>query len=146
MKESDLEAFYSHLSEVRPIIEKFCALNGFELVDQKSLGRYPRIRIKRPGMVRCWFDLSMELDTNGRRYEKFSRDIPYELSAGAYVDVQDGSKYGSRFQKSVSCFSGTPFGRVPAILQNEMQKYLPRIDGWDMDSLKDKGQKIELGS
>lgn len=110
------------------------------------MGRYPRIRIERSGPTIIWFDLWMELDRNGRRYEQFRRDLPYELSAGAYIDVPDGSKYGIRFSKCFQCFSGKPFDEVSAVLQGEMQKHLGALEEWDSQYLKDNGTKTQLGT
>jgi len=88
----------------------------------------------------------MELDEKGQRFEKFRRDLPYGLSAGAYVDEQDGSKYGVRFQKGLICFSAKPFDQVGAVLQNEMEKHLPTLEQWDAQHLKDNGKKVQLGT
>lgn len=146
MDEADFTALNEHLQEVRPIFDIFCAQHGFAYVDRRSLGRYPRIRIERAGALRIWFDLWMEFDKDGRRVERFRRDLPYELSAGAYADEQDGSKYGARFQKAIQCFSGKPFEQISAILQGEMERHLSTIEAWDLQYLKDHGEKVQLGS
>jgi hypothetical protein len=146
MNEADFAALNEHLQEMRPIFDDFCTRNGFVYVDRKSLGRYPRIRIEKPGATKIWFDLWMESDKDGQRFERFRRDLPYELSAGAYVDVQDGSKYGTRFQKSLQCFSDKPFDQVGAVLQNEMQKHFHTLEEWDTPYLKDNGEKVQLGT
>jgi len=145
MDEANFAALNEHLQEVRPIFDGFCARNGFEYVDQRSLGRYPRIRIEKSGATNIWFDLWMELDKDGHRIEQFSRGLLYELSAGAYVDVQDGSKYGTRFQKALQCFSGKPFDQISVVLQREMQKHLPVLKEWDVQYLKNNGKKVQLG-
>jgi hypothetical protein len=146
MNEADFATLNEHLQEVRPIFDDFCARNGFVYVNPKSLGRYPRIRIERPGAPTIWFDLWMEFDKDGHRFERFRRDLPYELSAGASVFVDDGSKYGVRFDKCFQCFSGKPFDQVGAVLQNELQKHLPTLAQWDVQYLKDNGKKVQLGS
>ncbi|HEY2585399.1 MAG TPA: hypothetical protein VGI81_06535 [Tepidisphaeraceae bacterium] len=146
MDEADFAVLNEHLKELQPILDDFCARNGFVYVNRKSLGRYPRIRIERTGTTKIWFDLWMEYDKDGRRFERFRRDLPYELSAGAYVDVQDGSKYGTRFGKVIQCFSGKPFDQVGAVLQYEMQKHLPVLETWDAQYLKDNAKKVHLGT
>jgi hypothetical protein len=146
MNEADFAALNEHLEEVRPIFDAFCARHGFVCVDRKSLGRYPRVRIEKTGATKIWFDLWMECDKDGQRFERFKRDLPYELSAGAYVDVQDGSKYGTRFQKAIQCFSGKPFEQVSAVLQSEMEKHLHTLEQWDVQHLKDNGKKVQLGT
>jgi hypothetical protein len=146
MNEADFAALNEHLEELRPIFDAFCARHRFVYGDRKSLGRYPRIRIEKTGATKIWFDLWMECDKEGQRFERFKRDLPYELSAGAYVDEQDGSKYGVRFQKCFPCFSGKPFDQVGAVLQSELEKHLPTLEGWDAEHPKQNGKKVQLGT
>jgi len=146
MNETDFAALNEHLEELRPLFDIFCARHGFVYVDRKSLGRYPRVRIEKTATTKIWFDLWMECDRDGHRFERFRRDLPYELSAGAFVDVPDGSKYGVRFSDSVQCFSGKPFDQVGAVLQSEMEKHLPTLEGWDVQYLREKGKKSQLGT
>jgi len=139
-------ALNEHLKEVIPIFDDFCARNGFVYVDRKSLGQYPRIRIERTGATTIWFDLWMEFDKDGQRFEQFRRDLPYELSAGAYVVEQDDSKCGTRFDICFQCFSRKPFEEVGVVLQSEMQKHLPALEKWDVQYLKENGRKVQLSS
>lgn len=146
MNEADFAALNEHLEEVRPIFDAFCARHGFVYVNRKSLGRYPRIRIQRPGAPTIWFDLWMEFDKDGRRFERFRRDLPYELSAGASLILEDGSKYGVRFDKCFQCFAGKPFDQVGAVLETEMEKHLPTLERWDAQYLRENGEKVQLGT
>jgi len=146
MNEADFDALSEHLKEVRPIFDRFCAANGFVYVPQLAIGRYPRIRIERPGAIKLWFDLWMELDASGRRFERFVRDLPYELSAGASLIVQDGSKNRIRVQKAIQCFSDRPFHKISAILLSEMQEHLHTIEAWNAEYLHKNGMKIPLRS
>ena len=146
MNLADFAALNEHLQEVRPIFDAFCARNGFAYVPQLALGRYPRIRIEREGATHIWFDLWMEFDENGQRFEKFRRDLPYELGAGAYVFEDDGSKHGTRYDITSPCFSGKPFDQVGVVLQSEMEKHLPTLEAWDVHYLKANGRKVKLGS
>jgi hypothetical protein len=146
MTEADFEVLNEHLREVRPIFDDFCSQQGFVYVDRKSLGRYPRIRIERPGTTKIWFDLWIEVKRDERAVVHFRRDLPYELSAGMYADVQGGSKYGTRFQKAIQCFSGKPFEEVKVILKRELKEHLPILEEWTAEDLKDNGKKIQLGS
>ena len=145
MNEADFVALNEHLKEVQPIFDAFCARHGFVYVPRQSIGRYPRIRIAREGLTKLHFDFQMDLDEKGRRFEQFRRDLPYSLGAGAHVVEQDGSKYGVRFQKGLICFSGKPFDQTGAVLQSEMEKHLPTLEQWDVQHLKDNGQKVQLG-
>lgn len=145
MYENNFPALNNHLREVGPIFDDFCARNGFMQVDPKSLGRYPRIRIERKGITRIWYDLWMEFDENGRRFEQFQCDLPYELSAGAYIDVQSEGKGGVRYQKCFQCFSGKPFNQVSAVLLGEMEKHLSTLEKWDLFYLKANGDKVQIG-
>ena len=146
MNEADFAALSEHLQEVRPIFDDFCARNEFVYVPRLAIGRYPRIRIIRDRLTTLYFDLWMDFDEHGSRFEKFRRDLPYSLYAGASIIEDDGSKHGIRFQKDITCFSGKPFDQVGPILQSEMAKYLPTLEAWDTQHLKDHGKKIQLGT
>jgi hypothetical protein len=150
MNEADyfaaIAALNEHLREVQPIFDEFCARNGFVYVPRLSIGRYPRIRIVRERQTNIYFDLWMDLDEKGGRFETFRRDLPYSLYAGADIIENDGSKHGIRFQKGITCFSGKPFDQVGAVLQSEMQKQLPTLEQWDAKYLKENGEKVKLGS
>jgi len=145
-KYMDFVALNEHLKELRPIFDDFCAKNGFVYVPRLSIGRYPRIRIARERLTKLYFELQMELDEKGCRFEKFRRDLPYGLCAGADIVEDDGSKHGVRFQKDIICFSGKPFDQVGAVLKSEMEKHLPTLEAWDVQFLKDNGEKVQLGS
>ncbi|HOY59217.1 MAG TPA: hypothetical protein PK640_13920 [Verrucomicrobiota bacterium] len=146
MNEAGFDALSEHLREVRPIIDDFCARHGFAYMPRAAIGRYPRIRIAREGSTKLYFDLQMELDEKGQRFEQFRPDLPYALCAGASIVEDDGSKYGVRFQKGFICFSGRPFEQVAAVLQSEMEKHLPTLEAWDARYLKENGEKIQLGT
>ena len=146
LTEIGLATLIEHLSEVRPIFDVFCAQYGFVPVAQASIGRYPRIRIERSGAVNVWFDLWMEFDREGRRFEHFTRDLPYELSTGASVVLEDEFNGTVRFQKAIQCFSGKPFAEVGAVLLSEMQKYLSIVEKWDAHHLLTYGKKVDLGA
>jgi hypothetical protein len=150
MNETDyfaaIAALNEHLHEVQPIFDEFCARNGFVYVPRQAIGRYPRIRIVRERLTNIYFDLWMDLDEKGGRFEKFSRDLPYSLYAGADIIENDGSKHCIRFQKGITCFSGKPFDQVPAVLQSEMENHLPTLEQWDAKYLKENGEKVKLGS
>jgi len=145
-KYMDFVALNEHLKELRPIFDDFCAKNGFVYVPRLSIGRYTRIRIARERLTKLYFELQMELDEKGCRFEKFRRDLPYGLCAGADIVEDDGSKHGVRFQKDIICFSGKPFDQVGAVLKSEMEKHLPTLEAWDVQFLKDNGEKVQLGS
>lgn len=140
----DFDDLNAHLEEIRPIIDSFCKRHSFERTSQNSLGRYPRVRIQRSFALNLWFDLWMELRKDGSRFEKFTPHVPYELSAGAFADVPDGSKYGVRHQKAILCFSGKPFREVHGVLRSEMERTLVKLESWDLDYLKSHGEKIVL--
>src|ERR1700677_2944719 len=89
MNEEDFIKLRKHLSTVRPIIDEFCRAHEFACVNPLSLGRYPRIRIEKAGDINRWLDLWMGLDKDGKRFEKYFDDVPYDLSAGAYADFKD---------------------------------------------------------
>lgn len=145
MDESDYLALNQHLEEVLPIISRFNKLHDFSMVDRISLGRYPRIRIQKSTPLCIWFELWMKLDKDGRHYEEFRRDIPYELSAGAFTDIHEGSKDRFRYAKSFVCFNDLPFDQVSSVLEKALLKDLPTLDGWNAEYLVRTGEKIKLG-
>lgn len=133
-----------HLQRVEPIISGFCADHGFERANPTSIGRYPRIRIEKFDGVHRWFDLWMEFDREGQRYTEFFRAIPYELSAGCFVDCPDETGCTHRFSKCYACFGDKPFELVPAILREELEKNLEVINSWTAEFLKAEGRRQEL--
>ena len=144
MNEADFEALSEHLVEVRPVFDDFCAQNGFSYLPRTAIGRYPRIRIVRERFTSLYFDLWMDFDNAGHRFQKFSRDLPYSLYAGASI-IEDGGTQGRvRFQKGIACFSGKPFEQVKVIVWNEMERHLPDLERWNARLLKEVGKKVQL--
>lgn len=81
----------------------------------------------------------MQCDKDGRRFESFTRERPYELGAG--VDFEEGLV---RFSTAVPCFADVAFDRVGAILLEKMEKQLPVLESWSQQSLKTQGDRIPL--
>lgn len=133
-----------HLQRVEPIISEFCAVHGFQRANPTSIGRYPRIRIEKFDGIHRWLDLFMEYDHEGKRYTEFFEAIPYEMSAGCFVEFPDGIGCTHRFQKSYACFGNKPFELVPAILRDELEKNLEIINSWTVDYLKSAGRRQEF--
>lgn len=103
----------------------------------------------REGSVKLYFDLWMDLDSDGRRFEEFRRDLPYSLYTGVTYDKYQQGLYGgdgTRYHKRMTCFSGKPFDGIPAMLLSEMERYLPALETWDERSLKDGGEWLSLHS
>jgi hypothetical protein len=145
MRQQSFEKLREHLDLVRPIFKDFCLLSGYQTVNPTSIGRYPRIRVEKPGAINRWLDLWMELDENGNRFEHFFETIPYELSAGAYFDVKDDTKYGHRYQKSFVIFSGKHFNTVPETLLEDLLATALELKDWTIEMLKTEGMKVQLG-
>jgi hypothetical protein len=144
MNESDFDALNEHLGEVRPLFDQFCSQNGFRFVSRLAIGRYPRIRIEKPGSPKLWFDFRMELDLKGRRFERFSRGLPYELAAGAYIVVNDEQERKVRFQKSIQCFAGKLFDQVHSTLPHDLRNGLQIVESWDSAYLRQNGARVQL--
>lgn len=60
------------------------------------------------------FDLWIEYDGEGKRFEVFSPDLPYALYPGVTFDEDVDDKLESRYHKGYTCFSGKPFLEVQA--------------------------------
>ncbi len=144
MNENDFVELNKHLKELEPIFIEFCSQNEFVFTNKKSLGRYPRIRIERQTEINIWFDLWMQPDKSGNRFEIFNKNLPYELSAGAYYTESNNSKTSLRFDKSFICFSDIPFFKIEIILQAELSKNLITLKQWNVDFLKKFGRKVVL--
>jgi len=149
MDEAEAKAHFAalneHLKELRPLFDAFCARHGFWYMNRQALGRYPRIRIERTRTTTIWFDLSMGLDSNGKRFEKFWRELPYDFGGGAYCVLQDNSKQVFRFGKIIDCFQNRPFDQIGSILIHEMEIHLPTLEQWDVQYLLSHGTKVPLG-
>ena len=145
MTEKQFDELREHLRLVTPIFDEFCSSSGYQHVDPKSIGRYPRIRIQKVSDIVRWFDLGMALDRDGNRFESFFEGVPYEFEAGANFDVEDGTEYGHRYQMSFVVFSGRPFKAVPETLLEELQKGAAEIEGWTAEMLRKQGEKVQLG-
>jgi hypothetical protein len=135
--EARYEALRDHLKELQPIFDAFCARHQFAYIPRTALGRYPRIRIERSGEVSLYFDLWMQFDKNERQFETFSRDLPYDLYAGATA----GSPHGTRLHKGLACFLGVPFDQIGGILEAEMEKTFRIIETWNLEFVLITGDK-----
>ncbi len=147
MSEDDFLELAAHLKALRPTFEMFCAQHGFEFVNRLALGRYPRIRIEKViDNVHLWFDLWMCLDSDGNRYEKYFESIPYELSAGAFLDIiEEVSLAGHRYQIAFPIWERMPFSAIaPAVLVAAMEDHLPQLSEWNVANLRSKGKVIAL--
>ena len=133
MDAADFVALGQNLGEVRPIFDEFCARHGFVHTNPLSLGRYPRIRVTKERETRMYFDLWMSLDANGRRFERYSPDLPYDLYAGVYVDV--GS---TRYAAGEECLTARPLHAITPILWRTMERHLPKLAAWSVADLKEK--------
>jgi len=145
MSEDDFDLLREHLKDVFPIFDKFCASSGYKYVDPNSIGRYPRIRVEKIGSPVYWVELWMELDEKGDRYQSFFNEVPYELSAGAYYDVEDGTEYGCRYQRSLSVFKHRPFKNIPIELYQYLCDSRIEVEKWTGKLLKERGEKVNLG-
>jgi hypothetical protein len=87
----------------------------------------------------------MGMDKAGNRFTAYSPEVPYDLAAGAHVNLQDQTPHGYRYQKSYLCFAGTPFREVPYLLRQQLEENLRLIVGWTADFLTREGQRVQLG-
>lgn len=136
----------AHLVEILPLIAKFCEENGFCFANRKSLGRYPRVRIERiRGQITEWYDLSMDLTPDGKRYEDFEPGRPYGLGAGAFFvqPATEGSR--ARMYSFAKCiFEQRPYSQVKTALIGELILGLSEISRWDSVFLEKNGETCLL--
>jgi hypothetical protein len=144
LDEAGFEVLRRPLETLRPAFDRFCKEQGFEYVNPLALGRYPRIRVAKPSEIQLWLDLWMELDADGKRFEVLRDDLPYELSAGAYIDCSDESGSKSRLQHMVSCFRGKSIREMTSDLSAELDRAFRLIRAWDRPFLEEHGKRIPL--
>lgn len=120
------------LDTLRPIFDHFCARHDFVYAPKLSLGTYPRIRVQRGDAPTLWIDLWMELDGNGERFVEYTPDLPYELSAGSFLD-RDATRYSEKRQ----CISNISLAALREILAAELERALALITPWDAAYLVD---------
>jgi hypothetical protein len=144
MDPANFVALGQNLDQARPIFDDFCARYGFSYANPMSLGRYPRIRVDKVREIRMYFDLWMALDANGRYFEHYSPDLPYELGAGVWIDVADGTGGSTRFASSSECLAARPLSDITPILLQTMEEYLPRLESWSVGELQEKGRKVPI--
>ena len=146
MKSESFNELRKHLARIKPSVQRFCDEHGFKEASISSIGRYPRIRVVRQhGAVQQWLDLSMGLDENGRRFTEFFPDIPYELGAGAFVDLDDGSEFGVRYSVAWTEYEGRSFSEVEKSLYEDLMIALAKVMSLSEDEILRDGQLIKLG-
>ncbi len=144
MTEEDFVRLGAHLEQLRPSIEEFCQKHGFERIVGSSVGRYPRIRLQRCDEITLWLDLWMSLDDEGQRFNCFSPDTPYELSAGAFFD--ESSESGDwRYQKSFVIWPAKPYSEVADALPEALETGVAALQQWDSVLLRNEGLLVKLG-
>lgn len=126
-----------HLSEVRPIFDRFCREHGFAYVDRRSVGRYPIVQVERPGPVCLKLRFELGLDAEGRRYLRFHPQLQHELSVGASLPDPDG------YCRWEVIFDHRPFIEVPGVLESELERALALAESWDEAWLRRNGTSAE---
>ncbi len=141
-----IKAMRFHLTSLESIIKEFCDDTGFRHAPPLSIGQYPRIRLERTvSGISQWLDLSLGLDQRGRKFEVFDPSLPYELGAGAFVDMPDESQFGHRFSRRWTVFSARPFSDVESSLYAELGDARKTLETWTVEDIVRDGERIELG-
>lgn len=142
----NIEKLREHLDELYSIFDNFCKDFGFKYAAQSSLGRYPRIRVqKKDSEIELWFDLWMQLDEQGKRFKTFNPKLPYELSAGACIQISDEAKNRYRYCLILSIFKDFPFNELSISLYDQLNDSLKTIERWTVEDIIKEGKKIKLG-
>lgn len=145
MDEFELK-FYNlgkHLDPIRQVIAEFCTTRGFEHI---PTGRYPRILICKKGECNQWIELLMSLDEDGERRNTFFENVPYELGAGAYYDVEEISPpKKTRYSEHFTYWDAMPFSAITTeLFQNALEECHRRIDAITTMELLASGVVIDL--
>lgn len=134
-----------HLASLIPAFNEFCSKHEYSFVDSRSLGRYPRVRVEKVGDVIAWFELWMCLDPEGNRYQSFSETIPFELSAGVYVDLKDEPPHGRRYYMAFPIWERRPFSSITSEeLMRAMELNLSTLNVWSIEMLRANGKAVVL--
>jgi len=149
MTEDEFERHFrmlgQHLGPVRPIFRAFCEKHGFEEMQRTAIGRYPRIRCWKQGIVEPWIDLWMSVDNTGKRFETFSEKLPYELSAGSSFQRKDQNGQVWRYSKCFAIWE-KPGDVIAEGLLEDLEGALDVIGKWDAGFLEKHGEGIRLRS
>ena len=145
MTENDFTALGQHLEPLNPIVAAFCKKHGFERVVGPSVGRYPRIRLRRVDAITRWIDLCLGLDDAGQRFTSFTPDLPYELSAGGFFDEVAAGPSEWRYQKAVVIWPALPFSDVADKLAEALESGVAALQEWDATFLETEGLRVSLG-
>lgn len=138
-------ALSSHLAPLIPAIAEFCSKHEYSFVDSRCLGRYPRVRVEKVGDVTAWLELWMCMDAEGNRYESFFETIPFELSAGVSVDLNDEPPHGRRYYVALPIWERRPFSSITSEeLIRAMELNLSTLNVWSIEMLRANGNPVIL--
>ncbi|MCF6314078.1 MAG: hypothetical protein L3J39_16645 [Verrucomicrobiales bacterium] len=138
MDKEQYKLLSEHLDQIDPALLQFCEETGYTM-DNSNLGRYPRRRLQKCGEVSCFFDLQMDLDQNGERYEVFSDALPYSMGAGVGFDEGD-----FRYSKRFLVMDGLSFLRVSKELIDILLETDQSLQKWNKERVRSEGRKVKL--
>jgi hypothetical protein len=127
-----------HLSALNPMFERFCKEHGYE-ERTTALGRYPRRYIQRLGEVNLFFDLQMDLDSEGEYFQQFDPSLPYSMGGGAWFDVEH-----VRHSIGFLCFQKVPFFEVEKQLWNYLAAGHNKMAEWNKGYLLKEGKESPI--
>ena len=87
----------------------------------------------------------MGLDAAGHRFERFSRDLPYDFGADVFMIVTDSMGHQTRFNAWVTIFRDKPFDEIGAVLRGELDNHLVIVENVTAEYLRSYGKQLELG-
>lgn len=130
--------FRRRLLPVQQVFDEFCNKYGYS---HAHTGRYPRIRVRKVADgVSTWVDFSMCWGDDGRYREEFDETTPFDLAAGAFVDIYTSD---SDFIRYGECFVLLERVALSSIMEGEMRDMLessiPRLRKYTVESLQATG-------
>jgi len=138
------QALWADLEVLRPAVENFASDFGYNFAPTTSLGRYPRLRLVQQVSARnLWIELSMGLDSTGRRFIHFSPSIPYELGGGTYVDRAHGAET-YRYSCHHSMFEGREFQEFSPKVGLILEELHRVITSWSIEYVVSTGESYPL--
>ena len=139
MQPEDYIKLSEPLSIFQSTFDAFCKRHGFKQ-QKTAIGRYPRIRIVRERECNLYFDLQMDVNDQGKHFEKLTPNTPFSMGAGAWIDLED-----KRYGHNITCFEAMPFQSVSMELMDHLNNGFTEIRPWTKQRLLQQGKMHQMG-
>ncbi|MEM6296045.1 MAG: hypothetical protein AAGA54_32530 [Myxococcota bacterium] len=144
MNEDEMLNLWGELEGLRSVFEAFASASGYETAEPRAMGRYPTIRLtQRAGDLSRWIQCGMGLDPQGRRLQRLSPRVSYELGGGAFVDRVDAGCV-TRHSRRHLVFEGLKIETVRARVTSDLFTLHESISAWTLDDVLSEGESFPI--